>query len=54
MASKRLVNAATWRSNVDFQAAHATEFVRARIQDPAWAESSNFPALYEVAAEGSV
>ena len=53
-ARYRFVNVATWRSNADFQAAHSTDVFRERIQEPAWAEFSNSPALYEVAAEGSV
>ena len=50
-AKYRFVNVASWASSAQFQAAHQTDEFRRLVSQPAWAEFSSSPALYEVAAE---
>lgn len=50
-ARYRFVNVAQWASPADFQAAHDEGF-RALVQQPAWADFTSTPSLYEVVHEG--
>jgi heme-degrading monooxygenase HmoA len=47
-AEYRWVNVATWKSEADFRAAHATEEFRAVVTQPGWEEFPSAPMLFEV------
>jgi heme oxygenase (mycobilin-producing) len=47
-APYRWVNVATWRSEADYRAAHATEEFRRLVTAEGWQEFPSVPVLFEV------
>ncbi len=47
-ADHRWVNVATWESEADFRAAHATDEFRQLVTAPGWQEFPSSPMLFEV------
>jgi heme-degrading monooxygenase HmoA len=47
-APHRWVNVATWASEADYRAAHATAQFRDVVTQPQWAEFPSSPVLFEV------
>lgn len=47
-AEYRWVNVATWATEADFRAAHATAEFRSVVTQPGWEEFPSTPMLYEV------
>ena len=47
-AEYRWVNVATWESEADFRAAHASEEFRSVVTQPGWKEFPSSPMLFEV------